>query len=79
MFKYLLALMKAIISLCSQFGYCDFLVGVSSDAFEHALVIFLPLVFFCRTPFINDLDLCMKFQTLNCKLTISMDAYLDVD
>lgn len=45
-FKYLLALMKAIISLCSQFGYCDFLVGVSSDAFEHALVIFLPLFFF---------------------------------
>lgn len=46
MFKYLLTLMKAIISLCSQFGYWDFLVGISSDTFEHALVIFLPWFFF---------------------------------
>ncbi len=39
---------------------------------------FLAFVFFfgCWTPFINDLDLCIKFQALNCHLTISMDAYI---
>lgn len=53
-----------ITSLWSQLRCLGFLVWISSDAFEFALItFFLPLVFFWgKTTLIKNLDICIEIQ-----------------